>query len=353
MPDIQLHDKRLKTVFPEALPALPPHGVDITDPSLTAASPEPMAEPPSDAPHPQRSATGLRRIRDSAKNSFSLFRRYRSDKFPSHDPEGDIRESDLLDIVDVRKPTSDSTPSYGPYPNKGSFLLGDWYWNRGAQKSQEDFKALLDIVSADDFRPGEIRETNWIQVNNQLANGTPDKEEWMDEDAGWDVSPVSISVPFNHRADTPGHREFPLANLYHRSLIAVIRDKIMDPTHHAHFHHQPHELLWQPNDQQEPIRVYGELYSSPAFIDAHAALQESPREPNCDLERVVVALMFWSDATQLTNFGNAKLWPLYMFFGNDSKYRRCKPSAHCCEHVAYFETVSPTFSCRFFVVIVV
>src|ERR1700692_4795001 len=49
--------------------------------------------------------------------------------------------------------------------------------------------------------------------------------------------------------------------------------------------------------------------------------------------------MFWSDATQLTSFGNAKLWPTYMYFGNESKYRRCKPSCHLSNHVAYFETV--------------
>jgi hypothetical protein len=49
--------------------------------------------------------------------------------------------------------------------------------------------------------------------------------------------------------------------------------------------------------------------------------------------------MFWSDATHLTAFGNAKLWPCYMFFGNESKYRRCKPSCNLCSHVAYFQTV--------------
>jgi hypothetical protein len=49
--------------------------------------------------------------------------------------------------------------------------------------------------------------------------------------------------------------------------------------------------------------------------------------------------MFWSDATQLTLFGTAKLWPTYMYFSNESKYRRCKPSLHLSNHVAYFEMV--------------
>jgi len=59
--------------------------------------------------------------------------------------------------------------------------------------------------------------------------------------------------------------------------------------------------------------------------------------------------MFWSDATHLTAFGNTKLWPLYMFFGNESKYRRCKPSHHLCEHIAYFQTASQLLLTTFFI----
>jgi hypothetical protein len=63
----------------------------------------------------------------------------------------------------------------------------------------------------------------------------------------------------------------------------------------------------------------------------------------CDLPRVVAGLMFWSDVTHLTSFGDAKIWPLYMFFGNESKYFRCKPSSNLCHHVAYFQSVSVLF----------
>ena len=99
-------------------------------------------------------------------------------------------------------------------------------------------------------------------------------------------------------------------------------------------------MFWQPENCQPPIRVQGELYTSPVFINAHRELQDSPGEPGCDLPRVIVAMMFWSDGTHLTSFGNAKLWPLYLYFGNDSKYRRCKPSCNLCDHVAYFQSAS-------------
>ena len=171
----------------------------------------------------------------------------------------------------------------------------------------------------------------------------------MDEDAGWTRTPVTISVPFQSRRGIPpgpgaGPRNYTIEEFRHRNLTSVIKEKVSSLAKCHLFHWEPYELYWQRNNDVAPIRVQGELYTSPAFISAHRELQNSPGEPGCDLPRVVIALMFWSDATQLTAFGNAKLWPLYMFFGNESKYRRCKPTCHLCEHVAYFQTVR--YICR-------
>ena len=98
-------------------------------------------------------------------------------------------------------------------------------------------------------------------------------------------------------------------------------------------------MFWQPNEHIEPVRVHGELYTSEAFLETHRQLQESPGEPGCDLQRVVVGLMFASDGTHLTAFSDNKLWPVYLAIGNESKYRRSKPSCEAFEHIAYFETV--------------
>ena len=113
------------------------------------------------------------------------------------------------------------------------------------------------------------------------------------------------------------------------------------PDHAQCFHYQLFALFWQPPTDM-PIRKYecmGELFTSPAFLDTYHEVQEMLGEPGCGLERVVVALMFWSDATHLTNFGTAKLWPCCLFFGNESKYCRCKPTCHLCSHVACFQAV--------------
>ena len=108
-----------------------------------------------------------------------------------------------------------------------------------------------------------------------------------------------------------------------------------------HFHLEPYELRWRRKDmpEKESIRVHGELYGSPAFLEAHEEVQSSAWEPGYTLSHVIVGLMFGSDSTLLTSFGNASLWPCYMYFGNESKYRRCKPNCNLCNHIAYFHKV--------------
>ena len=97
-----------------------------------------------------------------------------------------------------------------------------------------------------------------------------------------------------------------------------------------------------------PYRI-GELYMSEAFIEAHNKLQEQAPEPGCNLPRVVLGLMFASDGVQLTSFSTAKLWPAYLTIGNESKYRRSKPSCQAFEHIAYLETASETFCVEFYI----
>jgi hypothetical protein len=89
------------------------------------------------------------------------------------------------------------------------------------------------------------------------------------------------------------------------------------------FHWHPFEQYWTPAVPWKigfPERVHDELYCSPAWIEADRKLQSSPREPGCKLPRVIAGFMFWSDATHVAQFGQAKLWPVYAYFGNQSKY---------------------------------
>ncbi|RDB26818.1 hypothetical protein Hypma_005389 [Hypsizygus marmoreus] len=271
---------------------------------------------------------------DSPSNVFGIFRRYHHPSLSSGDAFA--QSTTLPTSSDVPDPVS-TPPDFDPYPNETCFLLGEWYWNGGIQKSQKDFMRLISIISRDSFSPADIRKANWKLINQSLAANDWDNGEWVDEDAGWHRKTVSIQVPFNSRMKTPGPQTFAFGKFYYRSLKAVIVEKLQSKSATRYFQTEPYELLWKYKKDSEPIRLYGELYNSPAFIDAHREIQNMPGEPGCNLPRCVVGLMFWSDATHLTASGHTKLWPLYMGFGNDSKYERCKPSKHLLEHVAYFE----------------
>jgi hypothetical protein len=266
---------------------------------------------------------------------------------PCHDPEELVTLQDLSDPHTNANPPRDSGRLFYPYPNETSFRLGDWYWNHGIQKSQESFRDLVKIITGPEFTPDDIRHTNWSEINSKLAandfDADPNPEEWLDEDAGWQRTSITITVPFHRRAKHPGPRCHTIIELYHRSLVSVIREKLNNPSDDQKFHYEPYGLFWQPTEQSTEVRVYSELYTSSAFHRAHSEVQESPQAPGCDLPRVIVGLMFWSDATHLTSFGNAKLWPCYLFFANESKYRRCKPTDHLCNHIAYFQAVSFIF----------
>ena len=185
----------------------------------------------------------------------------------------------MLDLSEDA-PTAFSAPNqpqpvegdFYPYLNANSFLLGDWYWNHGEQKSRESFRELLNIVGDPEFHPDDLQGMQWDKINRRLGRNNFDQEdsldeEWMDEDEGWKRTPVSISVPFARRhTKEPGPRKFHVGDFYHRSFVSVIREKLANPQDDQRLHYEPFELFWRCPDTQEDIRVHGELYTSPAFL---------------------------------------------------------------------------------------
>lgn len=282
------------------------------------------------------------------RNTFGLARTQISCDVP--DPEANLTLQDLSDVhasQEASLPLAVKSESFYPYPNQNSFLLGDWFWNQSGRISQDSFRKLVAIVGHPSFRPEDVRSTSWSRIDKVLGTGTHDPvlqqngsyPQWLDTDAGWRRSPIEVEVPFHRLSEARQPVQHIVADLHHRPLVSIIRAKLTNP--HPHFHYEPFHLRWKPSpaNPSREYPVFGELYTSQAFLDAHRLLQQSPLVPNCTLPRFVVALMFWSDATHLTSVGATKLWPSYLYFGNESKYQRGKPSSHLCEHVAYFQAV--------------
>ena len=161
----------------------------------------------------------------------------------------------------------------------------------------------------------------------------------------WKVGSVKIRMPCM-RSHNPGFStekeapEFEVHGIRYRSLVDIVVSKISDPTASGSFVYQPFTECWCPPGASRPIRVYGEAYSSNIAIQLMEEIRGIPPPPdNPHIEDAIVLLMLGSDATHLANFGTASLWPIYLFFGNMSKYDSSKPSEFPACHLAYLPSV--------------
>lgn len=341
-------------ILPQDLAGLPPPNF-ISAPTCSSRS---MDEATS---RPLKAA-------ESSKNSFGLFRRYLGAAFPSHDPDTGLTAA-LSRKIDGRVDSLDSDPHpatsllecdssklYGPYPNETAYVLGSWQNNGNTMKSKGEFMKLVTLLKSGAVKPYELHGVNWDDIDTCLAR-KPDSADGFDslqcrtkdypllEGSGWQSSLVKISIPYHSHMTVPGCEDYEMRGFLHRRIVDVIKEVVQDSHYFSTFHVEPYELFWQPNTDRPPIRVHGELYSSKAFLDAHRQVRDSPGEPGCKLERVVAALMFASDATHLTQFGEKKLWPCYLMFGNNSKYLRLKPTNNLFEVIAFFEQVGLNLVC--------
>lgn len=334
-------------------------------PSSATATPSPPAE--DDTPSLVEVAWNMFR---TPWNRFGIFREYPTK--PTHQPDLFIMPDDLSDIPasvphDAQHPVADDTGSttdessiYAPFTNSTAFRLLQWMWSGSAQKSEGELKKLVGFLGSSDFQKDEIQDFNVTAELNTIdqyinkqgqdpsLSHTVEFETALNSLPGglnneWREVPIKIAVPDGK--SHPSSEESPTFNvpgLHYRSLTGVIKNALGEPSS-CHFHYTPFEQFFQQPtegaDLPETTRVYDEIYSSDAMLEAHKELQQSPREPGCDLERVVVAVMLYSDSTHLASFGTASAWPIYMFLGNQSKYLRCKPRAGACQHVAYLPKV--------------
>jgi hypothetical protein len=108
---------------------------------------------------------------------------------------------DLSDVPVFADP-AEADELYYPFPNRSAFLLAEWHWNGGEQKSRRSFRNLTDIISNPEFLMTDIRNVNWNQIDQELGTENDDME-WLDEDAGWTHTPVTLSVPYQTRRGIP------------------------------------------------------------------------------------------------------------------------------------------------------
>ncbi|KAG2744181.1 hypothetical protein P692DRAFT_201722197, partial [Suillus brevipes Sb2] len=284
-------------------------------------------------------------LRDSLQTAFTaigLCRNY--PRRPSFEPDKFISSSllastcpTIADVLDTQRhdPFHGASGPPFPFPNMTIYRLMTWMNSGSHQKSEAEVSRLVkDVIQAEDFNLKDLDgfsvRKNLRALDNNGGKGTvtfPD--DWLETD-------ITIEIPTRSKEDSS--RSFSIPGFHYRPLVAVIRAAFADIQAGA-FHLLPFQRIWKDplDDHQE--RVFDELYSSDSWLEAQDNLHRQPQEPGCSLERVIAGLMFFSDATHLATFGTAKAWPLYLYFGNLTKYARSAPKSGACHIVGFFPSV--------------
>lgn len=308
----------------------------MTHPSLVTGTQNP--------PHGriQRILLTLRDTLQTASNAIGLSRLY--PRRPSFEPDNFIPSLLLAksspvatDVHNAQGPDQSPGVSEPPYPfaNMSIYRLMTWMNSGSHQKSQTEVMRLVtDVIQAKDFDPKDLDGFSVRRCLRALDNDRSKETVTFPDD--WIETDVPIEIPSKSKDDQP--TLFNIAGFHYRPLVAVIRAAFADIQANT-FHISPFKRLWKdPLDNHEE-RVFDELYTSDAWLEAQDDLQRQPKERGCSLERVVAGLMLFSDATHLANFGTAKAWPLYLYFGNLSKYIRAAPGSGACHLVGFLPSV--------------
>ncbi|KAF9463410.1 hypothetical protein BDZ94DRAFT_1130921, partial [Collybia nuda] len=211
----------------------------------------------------------------------------------------------------------------------------NWKDSGTSSKSDAEVNRLVkDVLLDPSFKLEELEGFSVARENRQ-SDTAEKKSPFLDS---FQTADINIEVPSSTKGVPPA--TFSVPGLLYRKFTAVIRAAIASPLG-PHFHFSPFKLFRRsPSGEEE--RVFSEVYNLDACIEEHDNIQRAPLppdEPNCKLEKTLAILMIWSDSTHLANFGTAKLWPLYVLFGNISKYIRGQPNSGACQHVAYIPSL--------------
>lgn len=344
--DPQIHSSSppalTKSGRPQRHYRLPARYEDIT-PEGPARIPQPVSTAPAPTPSIRRVILHVRDLLRTGTNRFGILREY--PHRPSYDPDDFVSIEDLSNISRLRSApaggggghTSTKSPPW-PFKNWSVYLLTDW-WNTGSsQKSSGEVDRLVtEVLGAKEFQVEDLAGFKAQRENQRLDYPNTEGQGFPFSGDGWTETVISISVPTGFKDPNGQGQSFAIPGLHHRSLLDVMKAALADVTA-LRFHYFPFKRFWTSPSGSE-IRVYDEAYTCDTFLQANEMLQKQPNEDGCKLEKVVLGLMFWSDSTHLSSFGTAKVWPLYMYFANLSKYFRGKPGSGAAHHVAYIPSV--------------
>ncbi|KAF9237846.1 hypothetical protein BU15DRAFT_75648 [Melanogaster broomeanus] len=235
---------------------------------------------------------------------------------------------------------------FEPFLSTTTFRLMCWFYSGSNLKSLGELDRLVnDVILADDFNQADLQGFRAAKEVERLDNYGADPEDVQASFSagdGWKEVKVKIHLP-GDGVPHPSVEESPffeVPGLFYRKFIEVVKNACCEPFGSERFHLTPFSLSYTPSSNEPTEHIYSEIYNSPAMINEHEKIHSQPRVNGCTLETIIASVMLWSDSTHLTSFGTASLWPIYTYFGNQSKYIRGKPTSFAAHHLAYIPKIT-------------
>ncbi|THU76981.1 hypothetical protein K435DRAFT_703489 [Dendrothele bispora CBS 962.96] len=338
-----------------------PNTFEVKESQLHHPTSPVISTPPSfqQSPSPEPLAPPTLKYINTDPDEFGIYRSYpeKPDFIPDEEvPIADVCEGPGFTVPPPFNPLSVfglaakqlNDNIVAPFLNITVFRLMRWFYNGNQAKSIADLDSLVDnVLLPDDFSQDHLRGFSTQKTLKDMDDyGGPNY--LLRAEDGWIETSVKIPVPCTgveqSDADAPMYE---LKRVFYRKPLEVIKATFQSPLSKK-FHYTPFKL-YQHSDHPscpEPVRLHSELYNSDAFISEHERVQtrqsdrhHDPEHDQSNIPNALAGMMAWSDATKVGQWGDESMWPIYLYFGNQSKYNRAKPSSFAAHHLAYIPKV--------------
>ncbi|KAE9384947.1 hypothetical protein BT96DRAFT_841397 [Gymnopus androsaceus JB14] len=232
------------------------------------------------------------------------------------------------------------------------YHLLQWFYNKKQAKSIADLNTLLKkVLLPEDFSQDHLEGFSMQKVLKDVGNYGGVRYD-LQADYGWIETSIKIPVPCTgvkqSEADTPAYE---LKGVFYCKPLEIIKS-VFQSEQAKKFHYTLFKLCQQQSfPDKRDLCLYSELYNTDAFIEEHAKIQrqqkkrrlDDPEDPSLHVPCTIAGMMLWSDATKIGTWGNQSMWPIYLYFRNQSKYDRAKLSAFTSHHMAYIPKLPNNF----------
>ncbi|KAF7307484.1 hypothetical protein MIND_00542900 [Mycena indigotica] len=296
----------------------------ISQPTFASPPSAPSPAPPDAAPSlPSPPKDWVQTL----PNAFGLYKIY--PRRPTHDPDESVGLSDLYRVPKPGDPALQTLPLppepwYYPFPNVSVAHMMKYHVEEEHPQSIAGFDRLITNF----LHPNEEAQSDGISLHELPTPFSTQK--FLDQLDKNGITPLGFA-----RASfptVPYHSIFTARAIPESDLLSPVMAEDDAPT--LNEYGLPPLL---PGHEE----IFSEIYTSPAMLEAYHAIPQppAPQTPDDAVESIVIALMMWSDATHLAQFGTASLWPGYTFFGNHPKEFRGKPTSNAGFHQVYFASL--------------